>query len=103
MKGISRVLFLAVLAHVGHPSLSTSGAPLENPFPLGTIGERACVVCAILGGLAQLNIGPHVSPFPVCVSRRLGVCWCVTPLQASIGEGLVRWMAVCINKSRNRW
>ena len=51
MKGISRVLFLAVLAHIGHPSLSTSGAPLENPFPLGTIGKRAvCVVSAILGG-----------------------------------------------------
>ena len=50
MKGISRVLFLAVLAHIGHPSLSTSGAPLENPFPLGTIGKRVvCVVRAILG------------------------------------------------------
>ncbi|XP_025095997.1 receptor-type tyrosine-protein phosphatase N2-like [Pomacea canaliculata] len=45
MKGISWVLFLVVLAQIGHRSLSISGAPLENPFPLGTIGCLTSDVC----------------------------------------------------------
>lgn len=45
MKGISRVFFLAIVAQFSERSLSSSGAPLENPFPLGTIGCLASDVC----------------------------------------------------------
>ncbi|KAL8586996.1 hypothetical protein ACOMHN_023386 [Nucella lapillus] len=73
MKGVSNVLLLAVLASFGRQSLSSSRAPLENPFPLGTIGCLASDVCG---------------PGEVCKDDLLfGSCQDVYGVHRSGGEG----------------